>query len=384
MRQDPASSRRRAAADAQGTEAAVPYDAPYDPTRDVVARVSAGPLPGTAGRERFRFRRLVAITLVLTLSLLMLGAWVRLTDAGLGCPDWPGCYGKLTPTQAKAQIAEAVAQQGGEHGPVSMGKAWREMVHRYVAMVLGLLVIAIAVLAWRWRERLGQSPWLPTVLVGVVILQGLFGKWTVTLLLKPAIVTGHLLGGLLVFIMLLWIWLRQLKPARYVDAEPAASLVLPLRLAILVVIGQIFLGGWTSTNYAALACTDLPTCQGQWWPPVNFPDGFHFVRELGMTRDGELLPVEALTAIHLSHRIGAVIALIVVGWAGLRALRAPGETRLGGALLAMLGLQWLLGLSNIWFSLPLPVAVAHNGGAAVLLALLVVLHFRAVRARHMV
>lgn len=370
----------RAAAD----DAAALYEVAYDATRDVVARASARPAAAGPDRSALRFRRLVGIAVVLTLGLLMLGAWVRLTDAGLGCPDWPGCYGKLTPVQASAQIAEAVAQQGGEHGPVSMGKAWREMGHRYVATLLGMLIVAIAVLAWRWRGRLGQSPWLATVLVGVVILQGLFGKWTVTLLLKPAIVTGHLLGGLLVFALLLWLWLRQLPPARYVDPEPAAGLAIPVRIGLLVVVAQIFLGGWTSTNYAALACTDLPTCQGSWWPEANFADGFHFLRELGMTGDGELLPVQALTAIHLSHRVGALVALGVVGWVGWRALRAPGEERLGAALLAMLALQWLLGLSNVWFNLPLSVAVAHNGGAAVLLALLVVLHFRAVRARRMI
>lgn len=376
-------SRRRA--DGEASEAAsVPYDAAYDPTRDAVARVTTGPAPAARRSEAERFRRLVAAALVLTLALLMLGAWVRLTDAGLGCPDWPGCYGRISPHGARAEIAQAVEQQGGEHGPVSMGKAWREMGHRYVAMALGLLIIAIAVLAWRWRSRLGQSPWLATALVGVVVLQGLFGKWTVTLLLKPAIVTGHLLGGLLTFVLLLWLWLRQQPPVRYLDAEPAAALAVPLRLAIVAVVAQIFLGGWTSTNYAALACPDLPACRGEWWPEMNFADGFHFLRELGMTGDGELLPAQALTAIHMSHRIGALVVLALVGWVGLRAWRAPGEERLGAALLAMLALQWLLGLSNVWFGLPLAVAVAHNGGAAVLLALLVVLHFRAVRAGRMI
>lgn len=326
------------------------------------------------------FRRLVAVALVLTLCLLMLGAWVRLTDAGLGCPDWPGCYGKLTPEHAQRQIAAAVAQQGGEHGPVSMGKAWREMLHRYVATALGLLIVAIALQAWRLRYRIGQSPALATWLVAVVVLQGFFGKWTVTLLLKPAIVTGHLAGGLLVFSMLLWLWLRQLPAVRHVDAEPVASLRGPARLALVLVVMQILLGGWTSTNYAALACADLPTCQGAWWPATDFEQGFHLLRELGRAGDGAALSMQALTAIHLSHRIGAVAVLLVVGWTGWRAARAPGARPLGLALLAALALQWGLGLSNVWFSLPLPVAVAHNGGAAVLLGLVLVLNFRATRA----
>jgi len=154
------------------------------------------------------YRRLIGWTAFLCFSLIMIGAWVRLTDAGLGCPDWPGCYGKFTPVQAKAQIEQAIAEQGGEHGPVSMGKAWREMVHRYIATGLGLLIIGIVAFAWRLRHLLGQSPWLATLTLGVVILQGLFGKWTVTLLLKPAIVTGHLIGGLLTFSLLFWLWLR--------------------------------------------------------------------------------------------------------------------------------------------------------------------------------
>jgi len=330
---------------------------------------------------RRRFRRLVGLAVVLVLALIMLGAWVRLTDAGLGCPDWPGCYGKLTPTQAREQITRAVEQQGGEHGPVSMGKAWREMVHRYIATGLGLLIIAIAVMAWRRRAELRQSPALATALVGVVVLQGLFGKWTVTLLLKPAIVTGHLVGGMLTFALLLWLWLRQKPPARYVDAEPVAALRIPALVALSLVAIQIFLGGWTSTNYAALACTDFPTCHGQWWPDANFRDGFHFVRELGRTADGDMLPLEALTGIHMIHRLGALAVLAVVGWVGVRTVRSIGERALGVAILAMLALQWALGLANVWLSLPLPVAVAHNGGAAVLLGLLVVLNFSAFRAR---
>ncbi|HPA91750.1 MAG TPA: COX15/CtaA family protein [Quisquiliibacterium sp.] len=329
-------------------------------------------------------RRIAGFAVVLTLGLIMLGAWVRLTDAGLGCPDWPGCYGKLSPVHASDHIARAVDAQGGEHGPVSMGKAWREMVHRYIATFLGLLIVVIAVLAWVRRADLRESPLLPTVLVGVVVLQGLFGKWTVTLLLKPAIVTGHLIGGMLTFSLLLWFWLRLRPRTRYVDAEPVAALRWPAVLALVVVAAQIALGGWVSTNYAALACTDLPTCQGAWWPQANFADGFHVIRELGKTGEGEFLPMQALTAIHLTHRIGAVIVLLVVGWVGLRAARTAGARPIGIALLTMLAVQWALGLSNIWFSLPLGVAVAHNGGGAVLLGLTVVLNFLAYRARYQV
>jgi cytochrome c oxidase assembly protein subunit 15 len=334
-----------------------------------------------ASRSPLWYRRLVGLTVVLTFGLIMLGAFVRLTDAGLGCPDWPGCYGQITPLHASEQIARAVAEQGGEHGPVSMGKAWREMIHRYVAKILGLLIIAIAVVAWRRRRELGQSPTLPILLVGVVILQGLFGMWTVTLLLRPAVVTGHLLGGMLTFSLLLWLWLRQQPQPRYLDPEPASALAGPALAGLVLVSLQIFLGGWTSTNYAALVCPDLPTCQGQWWPEADFANAFHFFGELGMTGDGEPLTMQALTAIHLMHRIGALIVFGGIGWLGLRVMNTEGLRRHGIALLAILCVQLLLGLSNVWFDLPLPVAVAHNGGAALLLAALVVLNFRARRAR---
>lgn len=350
------------------------------------ATIESPPLLRERGplRAVLHYRRLVGFTVVLTFALIMLGAYVRLTDAGLGCPDWPGCYGTLSPFHAKDDIAKAVAEQGGEHGPVSMGKAWREMVHRYFAKLLGLLCIGIAVVAWRRREVLQQSPTLPIALVGVVVLQGIFGMWTVTLLLKPAIVTGHLIGGLLTFSLLLWLWLRQTARPGYVDAEPVAALHAPALLGLALVSAQIFLGGWTSTNYAALACPDLPMCRGQWWPPMDFANAFHFVRELGRTGDGELLSHEALTAIHMMHRLGAIVVLLFVGWLAWRVRGTDGLRGLGGALLAVLAVQLLLGLSNVYFSLPLWVAVAHNGGAALLLGLLVALLFRARQARAIV
>jgi len=329
------------------------------------------------------YRRLIGWSALLCFALIMIGAWVRLTDAGLGCPDWPGCYGKLSPVQAKAQIAQAVAEQGGDHGPVSLGKAWREMIHRYIATGLGLLIIGIVLMAWRLRHRLEQSPWLATFTLGVVILQGLFGKWTVTLLLKPAIVTGHLIGGLLTFSLLFWLWLRTRQAIEAVGSRlkvpvkpPTYGLQWFARLALLAVGFQIALGGWTSTNYAALACPDFPTCQEQWVPRVNFADAFHVVRELGKTAQGDMIDLPALTAIHLSHRLGAVLVLMIIGLLAFFCFRPGVATREARWLLLMLALQWALGISNVIFDLPLWVAVGHTGGAVVLLALTLLLNFR--------
>ena len=329
------------------------------------------------------YRRLIGWSALLCFALIMIGAWVRLTDAGLGCPDWPGCYGKLSPVQAKAQIAQAVAEQGGDHGPVSLGKAWREMIHRYIATGLGILIIGIVLMAWRLRHRLEQSPWLATFTLGVVILQGLFGKWTVTLLLKPAIVTGHLIGGLLTFSLLFWLWLRTRQAIEAVGSRlkvpvkpPTYGLQWFARLALLAVGFQIALGGWTSTNYAALACPDFPTCQEQWVPRVNFSDAFHVVRELGKTAQGDMIDLPALTAIHLSHRLGAVLVLMIIGLLAFFCFRQGVATREARWLLLMLALQWALGISNVIFDLPLWVAVGHTGGAVVLLALTLLLNFR--------
>ena len=327
------------------------------------------------------YRRLLAAAIALAFAVIALGAYVRLSDAGLGCPDWPGCYGHLLGVPDEAH-EHAAANRAFPERPVETGKAWKEMVHRYFAGTLGLLILGICLLAWRAEQRRSQSPALPTVLLGVVVLQGALGMWTVTLLLKPVIVTLHLLGGMTTLALLVALALRAARPAAGNSASPTAAAVPWLAgLALLGVFAQIALGGWTSTNYAALACTDLPTCQGQWWPEMNFRDAFHFVRELGKTGDGENLPMQALTAIHLMHRIGAVVVAFYVGWLGWRARKAGGVAGLGAALLAVLTLQWLLGLSNVYFSLPIGVAVAHNGGAALLLALTLTLLFRARQAR---
>jgi heme a synthase len=315
-------------------------------------------------------KRWAVIAAMTTLVLIMLGAYVRLSDAGLGCPDWPGCYGHLAPTSAADKISAEVAKL--PDGPVTLPKAWKEMVHRYLATVVGVLIVGMLVKAIRRNHR--QVAALSLILV-VVVLQGLFGKWTVTLLLKPAIVTGHLLGGMLLLGLLVWLWQRQLKPPRYLDPE----LIARLRPAALVVLGllamQIALGGWTSTNYAALACTDLPLCQGSLAPNMNFSEGFQLIRPLGKTSEGALISMPALTAIHWTHRMGALIVTLALGCLGVLVARA-GDRQLAALLHALLATQILLGFANIWFSLPLPVAVLHNGVAGMLLATLVVLNVR--------
>ena len=318
------------------------------------------------------YRTLVAAAALLAFAVVVVGAFVRLSDAGLGCPDWPGCYGKPAPTLAKDAISRAVARQGGTHGPVSLGKAWKEMGHRYLAGTLGLLILTIALLSWRWRRALGQSPWLATAIVFVVALQAALGMWTVTLLLRPAIVTAHLAGGMTTFTLLLWLALRQW---RFGPAPEARSLRVIAALALCVVATQILLGGWVSANYAALACPDWPLCLGQVVPPMDFGHAFRLVRELGRTGDGAMLPLPALTAIHWTHRTFALVVALVVGWTAYRTLRMRALRPIGWLLAALLGTQFSLGVANVLAGLPLAVADAHNAGAALLLGSLVVLNF---------
>ncbi|NMF87401.1 COX15/CtaA family protein [Aromatoleum petrolei] len=312
------------------------------------------------------YRRLILLALALTTLVVVFGAYVRLSDAGLGCPDWPGCYGQLSPHHAADEILETHAVD--PHGPVSLPKAWKEMIHRYLAASLGLLILAIAFLAWRRRGAPGVAPGLAAALVGVVIFQGLLGKWTVTLLLKPAIVTAHLIGGLTTLALLAWLALHAHAPAR--TESPRRYLALA-RTAFILLALQIALGGWTSTNYAALACTDFPSCQGSLWPPADYANAFHVLRELGMTADGDALPLAALTAIHWSHRVGAALAGTALLALGAALLRRAGTRRFGAALLVALAVQLALGVANVLLSLPLPLAVAHNAGAAALVIVMV-------------
>lgn len=318
------------------------------------------------------FRKLVLAAACLAFIVIVVGAYVRLEDAGLGCPDWPGCYGHLVgvPDQAH-EVAKAELSFGRQ---VDAGRAWKEMFHRYLAGILGLLIATISVVAWRRRDTLRQSPVLASALVVLVLFQAALGMWTVTMLLKPVIVTLHLLGGMATLGLLTWLALRQLTLDR-----PGGSAALHLRpwaaLGLVMVICQIALGGWVSTNYAALACADFPTCHGEWLPQMDIAHAFQFVRGLGVTAAGAPLPYEALTAIHWIHRVGALVTVLYVGGLALAALRWSGLVAQGALLLTVLLLQIGLGVANVVFSLPLPVAVAHNGTAAFLLVAMVVLNF---------
>lgn len=320
------------------------------------------------------YRNLILLALILTFGVVSLGAYVRLSDAGLGCPDWPGCYGKLTPHLAADAINAELAER--PDGPVSHAKAWKEMVHRYFAGTLGLLVLGVAVQGWRVRRETDSGLVLPMLLLGLIVFQALLGMWTVTKLLKPLVVTGHLLGGMATMSLLLWLWLRERSQITHAYFARVDHLRGSAALGLLLVVIQIALGGWVSTNYAALACTDFPLCQGVWMPPMDFEHGFTLHRELGETASGDLLPMTALTAIHWTHRVMALIVTLFLGWLVLRLLRTPGYAGIGLVIGSLLVLQVTLGISNVLLSLPLAVAVAHNSGAELLLASLVWLNHR--------
>ena len=321
--------------------------------------------------------RLALFGTCFALAVIMLGAFTRLVDAGLGCPDWPGCYGHVLWPNEAHEIA--AANTAYPHAPVELDKTWPEMVHRYLASTLGVIAIALVVLAWRNRGP-GQPIKLPLFLLGFVILQGLFGMWTVTLKLWPQVVTAHLLGGFTT-ISLLWILTLRLNARHWQpDGETRARLSryrFHAVAALVVVIAQIALGGWTTSNYAAVACPDLPTCQAQWLPHMDFAQGFNLFQHVGPNYLGGTMTNEARVAIHMSHRVGAVVTLLVVGLLSLRLLRDsyPGARRLGALIGAVLALQICLGLGNILLQFPVWVATAHNVVGALLLLSVISLNY---------
>ena len=318
-------------------------------------------------------RQLIWLTTLLALAVIVLGAYVRLSDAGLGCPDWPGCYGHLGVPVSPEQIQKAKVLYPDQ--TIEHPKAAKEMLHRYLAGGLGLLILLINILALKTVSP-ARPPMAVTLgLLVLVIFQALLGMWTVTLLLKPVIVTAHLLGGMAILVLLVWLSLSVYAPRSRVANSSALSRL--STLGLLVVFLQVALGGWVSSNYAALACSDFPLCQGRWWPPMDFSHAFHLTRELGKAADGGSLGREALTALHWTHRVGALVTVVVVGALVWRAARYSLLRNTAFLVLGLLLTQVALGIANVWLSLPLSVALLHNAGAALLLCALTMLKFKA-------
>ena len=324
--------------------------------------------------ERKKYFLLCLVAVCLAYFVIVLGAYTRLTDSGLGCPDWPGCYGELfMPADSSF---EAQANSAYPERPLEHAKAWTEMAHRYAAGTLGLLILSLAIFCGWAKKRGSDLPLvLPILLLGLVIFQAALGMWTVTLLLKPVVVMGHLLGGMSILALLWWLLINTRFPVISVQWNRVTWFIL---CAVCVLFGQIALGGWTSANYAALACVDFPQCQASWWPEMDFPQGFVLWRGTGIDYEGGILDQAARTAIHVTHRIGAVITFLVITAVSVYAMLA-GARKLfacGLAVLVLLLLQVSLGIANVLLVLPLPIAVAHNGVAALLLlALITLLHF---------
>jgi cytochrome c oxidase assembly protein subunit 15 len=312
-------------------------------------------------RRRARAERVAALaglTLFLCFDLVCFGAYTRLSDSGLGCPDWPGCYATASPIAAAHPIAEAEAQ--APEGPVTQRKAWIEMIHRYFATALGVLIIGLVAAAAQARDRRALG-WAGLTLAWV-IGQGVFGALTVTWKLYPAIVTAHLLGG-----MGLLALLALQAPAPPVDGAPRARDRRALAVAAAALLVQLALGGWVSTNYAVLACTGFPTCNGQWWPRMDWSDGFTLARELGRRADGAPIAMSALVAIQWTHRLFALVLTAAFAWLLVRwRRRGPRERRRAGWMLALLVVQWGTGLSNVVLGWPMVAALAHTAGAAAL------------------
>lgn len=336
-------------------------------------------------------RKLALAAVLLGLTVVVLGAYVRLTAAGLGCPDWPGCYGHITPLGAQESLAAGAALGGP---PLNVTKAWHEMIHRYAASTLGFLIVLIAALGLASRHESPRRARYAVALLGIVVLQGALGMLTVTWLLRPLIVTLHLLFGLTTVGLLWWLWLSLRAEAAEDGAQgpalgarpapgarPGRGAAVAARLAILALVVlavQIALGGWTSSNYAAIACPDFPTCQGSWWPAMDFRHAFVLWHAPSIDYEGGILTSAARRAIHFTHRMGAAVTACVLIVAALAALRQRARARprvVAGFVLAALAAQLTIGISMVMEGFPLWLATAHNAGAALtLLAVLALVH----------
>lgn len=322
------------------------------------------------------YANLLLFAVMLAMLVVVLGAYTRLADAGLGCPDWPGCYGQLTAPSGKMEVA--MANQAYPERPVEFTKAIKEMVHRYFAGALILTVFFLMLLAWKDREDPSSPKWLLTAIFGLILLQAVLGMWTVTWKLKPVVVMAHLLGGFAT-LALLWLALLRIRWAPAGRSRFGASGLQWLILAGLVVlVCQIALGGWTSSNYAALACPDFPTCQTRWWPAMDWSEAFVLWRGIGQNYEFGILDPDARTAIHMSHRLGALLTFLVLAGLSIGIMAGRQDRnlkRIAGVVMTVLLVQVALGISNIVFSLPLPVATAHNAVGAVLLLSMVTLAY---------
>jgi cytochrome c oxidase assembly protein subunit 15 len=344
-----------------------------------IAIVFAGlPLAYIGSRPGYSFfQKLNWVLVFMTFDLIVFGAFTRLTDSGLGCPDWPGCYGTSNPFHALSDIQQA--EMALPSGPVTVIKAWIEMIHRYLAMTVGTLIIVQFALAFSKVKALGKSPLFGSLaLLLLVCIQGAFGAWTVTLKLQPIIVTIHLMLALVLLASLTayaqQAWIDQSSAVRVMRIRPLPAKLLLLALITLFI--QIFLGAWVSTNYAVLACPDFPTCLGAAWPETNWSEGFTLWRQLGLNAQGEYISPVALQTIHWAHRLFAIVLFITLSVVGVRALRAsnaavPELGRFARLLFSLLTLQILTGISNVVFQWPLAAALLHTAGSAALVFCLV-------------
>ena len=316
-----------------------------------------------------RIRKFAGFGVIFALLVVSVGAYTRLADAGLGCPDWPGCYGFLTVPEQASDISTAEARY--PDAPVEIVKAWWEMGHRYIAGALLLLVASILVMAYRGREEEDTPLKLAAVLMFVILWQAAFGAWTVTLKLWPQVVTGHLIGGFTTLSLMWLLFLRQGGLSKVVSALPRPNML--AKIAFVAVVVQIILGGWVSSNYAALACYDFPSCDGTYTPDIDLQEGFNVFQSVGPNYLGGLMTNEARMAIHWVHRIGAIIVLLVVGALVVQTVKQVAVV--GYALLVALLTQITLGVLNVVWVLPLLNATAHNTVGALLLLVLVTINF---------
>ena len=319
------------------------------------------------------YKRLTLFATLLALIVVSFGAYTRLTDSGLGCPDWPGCYGTLSVPESIDQIEKAQAVY--PDSPVEVEKAWIEMIHRYIAGILGVMILVIAFMSIKLRDQINYSLKWPFFLLGLVIFQAALGMWTVTLLLKPAVVSSHLLGGMTVLGILTFLMHRNYGTHRenFVSNRFERKII---RFSLVLLFIQIALGGWTSTNYAALACTDYPTCHGSLIPEMDFSNAFTIFRELGVTSSGEPLSLEALHAIQWVHRVGAIVLLGYLLFVAYILKVNQGFNMWRNVLILVISLQFIIGIANLLLHLPIVLATLHNLGAALLVVILVGINSR--------